>query len=292
MTQRKTKSGVILPHLVVPSREAARLIQRQAKRSDSLASAMRSYEKEHRLTRKWLDDGYKQLIKCTTYNNDMLHRLFDSPTLAQEYGEAFGPLRKFKNLAEEFQYLLTCIEHGTLVLESILERLDLMSLALQTGTPANTKRRGSHHSNRIFLVHGADGEAREATARCLEKLGLVPIILQEQANRGRTLIEKFEGSSDVTFAVVLLTPDDVGARKDKQDSPELRARQNVIFELGYFVGKLGRNKVCVLYKEGVIIPSDYFGVAYVPMDSNGAWKGKLAQELKQAGIDVDINQIH
>jgi predicted nucleotide-binding protein len=97
---------------------------------------------------------------------------------------------------------------------------------------------------------------KESVARFLEKLDLRPIILHEQPNKGRTVIEKFEAHSDVGFAVVLLTPDDVGGLASSPDKLSRRARQNVILELGYFIGKLGRAKVCALYKEGVEIPSD------------------------------------
>lgn len=116
------------------------------------------------------------------------------------------------------------------------------------------------------------------------------IILHEQPNQGRTVIEKFEGSADVDFAVVLLTPDDVGHIADGSDEPKPRARQNVIFELGYFVGRLGRSRVCALHKGGVEILSDYDGVIYVSMDDPQGWRLLLAREIKAAGIDVDLNR--
>jgi predicted nucleotide-binding protein len=101
--------------------------------------------------------------------------------------------------------------------------------------------------NKVFVVHGHDDEAKESVARFLERLGLETVVLNEQSNRGRTIIEKLEGHADVAFAVVLLTPDDRGESKDKPyDNQELRARQNVIFELGNFLAKLGRRNVCAL----------------------------------------------
>jgi len=121
----------------------------------------------------------------------------------------------------------------------------------------------------------------------LRSLGLEVVILHEQANQGRTIIEKFEEHSDVGFAVVLSTPDDVGASVLHPEKTRRRARQNVILELDYFFSKLGRNKVCCLYVEGVEQPSDYDGVLYVSYDQGGAWRSKLAKELSAAGIDVD-----
>jgi predicted nucleotide-binding protein len=127
----------------------------------------------------------------------------------------------------------------------------------------------------------------------IEKLGLEVIILHEQADGGKTIIEKFEANAqEAAFAVVLLTPDDVGASaavKPPQLNP--RARQNVIFELGYFVGKLGRDRVRALYKGNVELPSDYLGVLWIPMDDGGAWRLKLAQEMQSSGLDVDLNKL-
>jgi predicted nucleotide-binding protein len=143
---------------------------------------------------------------------------------------------------------------------------------------------------KIFLVHGHDDKALHETARFLEKLQQDVIILREQPNKGRTLIEKFEDYADVGFAVVLLTPDDKGGPRNCATSDlKPRARQNVVFELGYFIGRLGRNRVCALYLEGVEIPSDYSGVLYVKMDPSGAWRLELAKELKAAGFPVDMN---
>jgi predicted nucleotide-binding protein len=144
--------------------------------------------------------------------------------------------------------------------------------------------------HKIFLVHGHDDRALHETARFLEKLHQEVIILREQPNKGRTLIEKFEVYADVGFAIVLLTPDDKGGPQNG-DASDLkpRARQNVVFELGYFIGRLGRNRVCALYLEGVEIPSDYSGVLYTKMDASGAWRLEIAKELKAAGLPVDMN---
>lgn len=144
-------------------------------------------------------------------------------------------------------------------------------------------------TNKIFIVHGHDGEARETLARFLEKIGFDPIILHEQANRGRTIIEKVEANSDVSFAVILLTPDDEGCVKG--GAPEPRARQNVLLELGYFIGRLRRENVCALMRGRVEIPSDFAGVVWTDMDAGNGWKQALGKELQAAGHHIDWNLV-
>lgn len=144
--------------------------------------------------------------------------------------------------------------------------------------------------DRIFIVHGHDELAREMVARFISTMGLEPIILNEQANRGMTIPEKLIAHSSVGFAVILLTPDDLGHSKDEVVARP-RARQNVLLELGYFVGKLGRDRVCALKKGELEIPSDYLGVGYTDLDNGGGWRTKLAQELDAAGYDIDWNKV-
>jgi predicted nucleotide-binding protein len=161
--------------------------------------------------------------------------------------------------------------------------------AMPAAAGGSTEPRARAASREIFVVHGHDEGARETVAGFLRKLDLSPIILHEHANEGRTIIEKFEDkSSDAGFAVVLLTPDDVGGTDATKLQP--RARQNVILELGYFVAKLGRKRVCALKKGDIEVPTDYIGVGYVNLDLKGGWRLELAREIKAAGIDVDLNK--
>ncbi len=172
-------------------------------------------------------------------------------------------------------------------LKSLIELLQT-DIQLSRGQAPSALRTVQGH--RIFLVHGHDERILHETARFLEKLQQRLIILREQPNEGRTIIEKFEEHADVGFAVVLLTADDRGGPISAPfDEQKLRARQNVIFELGYFIGRLGRNRVCALYTANVEIPSDYSGVLFVKIDEHGAWRMALAKELKAAGFPVDMN---
>lgn len=143
----------------------------------------------------------------------------------------------------------------------------------------------------VFIVHGHDDALKEAVARVLERAAEVDVvILHEQVDGGSTIMEKFERHAQrASFAVVLLTPDDSMA--EQNGVTEHRARQNVILELGYFVGRLGRERVCALRKGDVTLPSDYLGVLYKPVDTAGAWKYNLGKELQGAGIQFDLNRL-
>jgi predicted nucleotide-binding protein len=145
------------------------------------------------------------------------------------------------------------------------------------------------HNRKVFVVHGREEGPREAVARFLERLGFQPIILHEQANQGRTVIEKVEDHSDVGFAVIILTPDDMGNLKGEEPQP--RARQNVLLELGYFIGKLSRKRVCTLKVGELEIPSDWRGVVDEPYDAAGGWRQTLARELDAAEYEVDWNKV-
>ena len=142
---------------------------------------------------------------------------------------------------------------------------------------------------RVFVVHGHDTAKREAVARYVEKLGFEAIVLAEQPNAGRTIIEKFEDYSNVAFAIILMTPDDRGSAKGAKAGP--RARQNVILELGFFIGALGRNRVAALVVGPLEKPSDVDGVLYTPWDERDAWKMAIAREMRAAGLPVDMNKV-
>ena len=178
-------------------------------------------------------------------------------------------------------------------LESILETLDLVpdvNIPSTSADPDGKKQPGRN----VFVVHGHDEEMKQAVARTLETLDLTPIVLHEQHDGGRTVIEKFTDYSDVDFAIVLISPDDIA--RDANEPPETekyRTRQNVILELGFFLGKLGRSNVLPLYRkhDNFDMPSDYDGVLFTEYDPSGAWKFKLVQELAAANIAVDANKL-
>ena len=151
------------------------------------------------------------------------------------------------------------------------------------------KKKTRSDKAKVFIVHGHDTEAKLEIARFIDKLGFEPIILNEQVNDGMTIIEKIEKYSNVSFGIVLYTPCDVGYAKNKEKEKMARARQNVVFEHGYLIGKLGRNNVCALVKDSVEVPNDISGIVYIPLDNNGGWKIPLAKEMKSSGYEIDFN---
>ncbi|SEW31420.1 TIR domain-containing protein [[Clostridium] fimetarium] len=141
--------------------------------------------------------------------------------------------------------------------------------------------------NEVFIVHGHNGELKEAIARLIEKQNIVAIILNEQANQGKTIIEKFEAHSNVGAAIAIFTADDIGKANSETDYNS-RARQNVAFEAGYFMGKLNRNRVVIIAEKGLELPSDLQGVVYTDKDN---WRVEVLKELKAIGFSIDFNKI-
>ena len=142
---------------------------------------------------------------------------------------------------------------------------------------------------KVFIVHGHDEVAKVNAARFVEILGFKPIILHEQTSSGKTIIEKIESYSNVGFAIVLYTPCDLGGKNETEPQFRTRARQNVVFEHGFLMGKIGRSNVCALVKDEVETPNDISGVVYVTMDSYGAWKHAVAKEMQESGYKIDMN---
>lgn len=160
------------------------------------------------------------------------------------------------------------------------------SIPHQPGTTLTT-----NNSKRVFIVHGHDNTLRLDVEMTIKQLGLQPIVLFKQADRGATIIEKLEREcSDVAFCIVLYTPCDHGCEIDKNEYRP-RARQNVVFEHGMMVAKLGRSRVVALIEKGVEIPGDLSGVIYKEVDPRGHWKLELVGEMQAANLDVDANNL-
>lgn len=163
------------------------------------------------------------------------------------------------------------------------------SLSQQTETTATAAPRGSGPSpTRVFVVHGRNDTARQEVVAFLTSHGLEAIVLHDQPNMGRHLLTKFIAEAElVAFAVVLMTADDVGAANEEPLAP--RARQNVILELGYFLSHLGQSRVCAIKSPGLETPSDFDGIVYISMDTDGGWKSNLLRELRAAELPVTLS---
>jgi predicted nucleotide-binding protein len=230
------------------------------------------------------------------YNKELLGTLFSNEKIAKEYERSsHGALFMVgsRSVGQEINDYRESVQYKLNALQSIQGRIDLFTEPVGTvSAPVAPKSMVEGAETHVFIVHGHDNELKEQVARLLTDLDLKPIILHEQENMGQTLIEKLERNANKSaFAIILLTPDDFGySAKDGPDEAKPRARQNVVLELGYFIGKLGRERTCALYK-GVAAPSDFDGVVYTPADESQAWRFNVAKELKAAGYNVDMNKL-
>ena len=189
--------------------------------------------------------------------------------------------RKFKVLCTEVDSIKQTIEDKDEQSKARQKRLPELLAILQ-----EVRRRGMGKG--VFIAHGRDLSRTDSASLLLRECGLDPVVLYKQPDGGKTVIEKFEDFADASFAIVLLTADDVGCLKEAAGAGGLqpRARQNAIFELGFFVGRLGRENVCVVADPNLEIPSDYRGVVIIEFDPADQWKHKLTQHLQQAGFEL------
>lgn len=241
---------------------------------------------------QWVDSGESTQWRQTVQS--ALRRLF---------GEKCEQLKAFKNVkyvpiiwststpgsvfAEEF---MAGMRSATAIIRSALQEYEDYERSPEPSHDRSEDNSPLAKSRNIFVVHGHDNEMKEAVARFLENLELAPIILHEQASGGDTIIEKLERHRNVSYAIILLSPDDVGRVNNQGKALRARARQNVILELGFFMGALGRSHVFTLLRGDIEHPSDLLGVIYVKFD-DASWKMKLLQELKHNGFDIDTNKL-
>ncbi len=246
---------------------------------------------EKLLSQDVTDESYRRQTDdfdlWATYVKELLRSLFTTDEFSEEFTNAkritalqLGAGLRVKARMQDNR-ISACIQY----LRQLCVRLPFLQ---DNETPASDRDSAQPSPAGIFIVHGHNKALKFEVARFMEKLEVGPIILDEQANEGKTIIEKLERYSNVQFAIVMLTADDEGRGKDSQSPLVQRARQNVWFEFGYFASKLGRAKVCALVEKEVEIPSDLQGVGYVQMD--GDWKFDLVREMKAAGIPVDMNK--
>jgi len=273
-------------HLTVPQVEVrAKLEERVASGREMLE---RSISSQPELEQLWRD-----YLIWNDYNAEFLSRIVDSDVLRSEYSDSIGIVVGYAHpsFEEVLEDRHDYIERNLTTLQSIMARLELMPERLEPAASSVQASSLRGASKRVFLVHGHDTGVLGSVEAFLRKLGLDVVILKDEPNKGQTIIEKVESNADVGFAVVLLTGDDEGHQRQMRDALVPRARQNVIFELGYFIGRLGRPRVCALYESGVELPSDYSGVTFIHWSEDESWKFLLLRELKAAGLPVNANDV-
>lgn len=209
-----------------------------------------------------------------------------------EYMERWGINREHELIFDNnWRLLASDIENDINNLSKIIDSLSSQQhiVAVQNQTFNNMEK---IFNKKNFIVHGHDKEAKTEVALFAQELGLEPIILHQQENQGMTIIEKIEKYTDVGYAIVLYTPCDEGRDRKKTVDLQFRARQNVVFEHGYLIGRLGRKCVSALVKGTIETPGDITGVVYETMDDNGLWKIKIAKELRALGFDIDLAKLN
>lgn len=235
------------------------------------------------------DDAPEWLAWKTRTRNLVNEVNSDTSPAVRLANEAAGVLTR-GNYKDQFERAKkTFLKALQMTLEAVMED-SFGELRSTTSKAASAKL-----SNKVFIVHGHDHGLKTDVERFVHQIGLEPIVLHRQPNKGLTIIEKFEEHSDVGYAFILLTPDEVAytidqeAISDEARVKERRARPNVIFEFGYFVGKLGRDRVCCIYKEGVELPSDLAGLIYKQVsDTIETQAFSIIRELKAAGFNIQL----
>jgi predicted nucleotide-binding protein len=245
-----------------------------------------------------LESAKNEYSKWSSFNVELLNRIFSSDKFAKEYSWWGAVVMGYHepSLGEKIAELHKDIDEKIHRLDSIIARLELIPVnSSAPAAPASTRSDTASRTKtkKVFVVHGHDEVAKTNLEVFLNEIGLEPIVLHRQADEGLTVIEKFEKHSDVGYAFILLTPDEIAyvrAEEDKDDrerKKELRARPNVIFEFGYFVGKLGRSRVCCLYTGNVNLPSDVSGMIYKKFNTNiDEVAYSIIKDLKASGYSV------
>jgi predicted nucleotide-binding protein len=241
----------------------------------------------------------REFSEWTDYNMELLKQSFNVPL--NEYQHSYKGAGNYLGIRtitagsrpDPRQVLSRFVSQVQAKIDNLIKLNNKVDLLKSDIEEPNTEVATSLELNmsQVFIVHGHDEEAKTKTARFIEKLGLEAIILHEQASSSRSIIEKIEEYSDVGFGIVLYTPCDIGGKQTEKPELNSRARQNVVFEHGFLIGKIKRENVCALVKGDVELPNDISGVVYISMDDADAWKYTIAKEMRASGYDIDMNKI-
>jgi predicted nucleotide-binding protein len=278
--------------LAVPREEAKRRLVERIERGQELTKTQVNTEAA-------LETASHEYQKWSAFNTELLKQLFTSETLSNEYAAWWGFVgvvpREPQSLGQRIAEHHESVSEKLRRLDSIVERLELYPIAASVVSEVamRSTSESSNRNKKVFVVHGHDEIAKTNLEVFLHEIGLEPIVLHRQADQGLTVIEKFEKHADVGYAFVLLTPDEISylakeePLEDAKRTKEKRARPNVIFEFGYFVGRLGRSRVCCIYTGDVMLPSDLNGLIYKRFEKSiDEVAYGIMKDLKAAGYDV------
>lgn len=287
MAKAKQQTAEKVPTELKISKEEAeqKLKDRIEKGKEFIDNSSLSYEDLEKLFDKWDD-----------FNNELLKRIFTTDEYQNSYmwsGDNIVAYNSFYDAPSSWEKMAKLkkeIQDRNHCLETLIEKLELIPIISTVSHNKTSLINGD--SKKVFIVHGRDEVSKANLEILLKDMGLEPIVLHRQADEGQTVIEKFERhGSSVSYAFILLTPDEIAylsnedSLTDNERKKEKRARPNVIFEFGYFVGKLGRNRVCCLYTGDVEILSDLKGLVYKQYHKDVkevAWD--IQKDLKAVGI--------
>ena len=228
----------------------------------------------------WMKVAYDILVRLHGEQSDTPIRVAYWQPAAPHRNECAAEVKK--RLLQTFQASV----------DQVAAHVEMLESEFAPGAVDHSNHPAMAKADHVFVVHGHDVETKTQVARLLEQLSLQPILLDEQANKGRSILAKFtDHAAEASFAIVIMSADDEGREISDITSPKPRARQNVIFELGYFLAKLGPGRVCALTLGDPEIPSDFSGILVEKKDDRGAWKFNIAKELRAAGFKADANNI-
>jgi predicted nucleotide-binding protein len=279
MTKKKstTNQEREITYLIKPKKEfTSELVERIGLGQSYLANPIDTQEKFSQLK--------KEFASWNDYNLELLKQSFNVEF--NEYRKSYDDAGVWRGMmvttigarrdpSEELNKFLRKVTTKIENLEKLVKKINLLKSIEQESTSPSKEIK--FDKSQVFIVHGHDDLAKTETARFIEKLGLQPIILHEQASSSKSIIEKIEEYSDVGFGIVLYTPCDIGGKQDEKPVLKSRARQNVVFEHGFLIGKIKRQNVCALVKGDVELPNDISGVVYVEMDNADSWKYTIAK---------------
>lgn len=270
-----------MPNLLQPLDVVANEINARIDEGSDLRSALDAATDEDSV-----DEWVHRETSWFRYNVTLLGKLFPAEFVKQYTGTArtliFMP---YESLEGRKKQLRGRLDDGIAALQSLVQQAPLLDVP---GQPVPAAREEQSNNRRVFIVHGHHRDSLAQVARVISEIGLEPVILGERARGAATIIEKLEAEGDVGFVVVLMSPDDVGRLGTEPDLAP-RARQNVIFEVGYFIARARRDRVLVFLIDELAWPTDIQGVAYEPFD-NG-WRLSLARHLKAAGVPFELEKL-